>query len=134
MSTDRKNDFPKLNDFELSIIVANRDIAQYAKERYDEIINKYGEAQGFIDSGKAPPAKNEPGQLPGTDFDNLPWKSYQTKQAAKTDEAAWVFSNAQGAEALLSTLKAKDGKAKIGNFEYQLQGPERQFIARKPVK
>jgi len=128
-------DFSKLTDFEISMLIIERDNCQHKAEQIDELLNKIGEAKGYSDAGKTPPPiKNEPSQLPGTDFDKLPWKSYQTKQAAKPDEAAWIFSNAQGAEALLSTLKSKDGKATIGSSEYQLQGAERQFIARKPVK
>ena len=40
----------------------------------------------------------------------------------------------RGAEALLATLKSKDGKVTIGSFEYQLQGNARQFVARNPIK
>jgi hypothetical protein len=72
--------------------------------------------------------------LPGTDFSSLPWKSYKTKTDAKEGEAAWIFSNTAGAEALLATLKSKDGKARVGTYDYQLQGKEKQFISRKPVK
>jgi hypothetical protein len=136
MSNERKPDLSKLNDFELSILMVERDTAQFKKERIDELINKYGEAQGYLDAAKQPTAtpKNEATQLPGTDFSKLPWKSYKTKETATPDEAAWIFANTQGAEALLATLKAKDGKAQVGAFEYQLQGKERQFIARKPIK
>ena len=137
MSTPQgqKIDCSKLSDFEILVLVTRRNVCQYEVEQTDEILNKIGEAKGLSDAGKTPtPTKNEPSQLPGTDFDKFPWKSYKTKQVAGPDEAAWIFSNAEGAEALLSTLKSKDGKAKIGSFEYQLQGAERQFIARKPVK
>lgn len=133
--TEIKFDPSKISDFELAMISAEINCCYHRIEQLSEILNKTGEAKGYFDAGKAPPqSKNEPGQLPGTDFDKLPWKSYKTKQAAGPEEAAWIFSNAQGAEALLSTLKSKDGKTTIGTFEYQLQGPERQFIARKPVK
>jgi hypothetical protein len=84
-----------------------------------------------------PPVKNnieKEQPLPGTDLLKLPWKSYKTKQDAKEDEAAWIFSNTAGAEVLLATLKAKNGNANIGSFDYQLQGKEKQFISRKPVK
>ena len=134
--TERKPDFSKLNDFELAMLIVERDTAQYKKERIDEIINKYGEAQGYLDVSKEPSItqKDEVLQLPRTDFSKLPWKSYKTKQNAGPDEAAWIFSNTQSAEALLATLKSKDGKATIGSFEYQIQGNTRQFIARKLVK
>ena len=88
---------------------------------------------------KVTPTKNTNSEADKTQagneiFDKLPWRSYTTKQAADPEAAAWLFSNTQGAESLVSTLKAKDGKATIGRFEFQLKGPEQKFLARKPVK
>lgn len=84
----------------------------------------------------APPGIHEKKQdnLPGSEnLKDLPWKSYQTKEAAGLDEAAWVFADTRGAEALLAILKTKD-KAQVGSFEYSRSGPEKQFISRKPLK
>lgn len=81
-----------------------------------------------------PSQKTASVELPGVDLSKLPWKSYKTKQDAKENEAGWIFSNTAGAEVLLTTLKSKDGKARVGTFDYQLQGKEKQFISRKPVK
>ncbi len=131
---ERKIDYSKLSDFEISILIAERNCAVYRKEQYDELLNKIAEAKGYSDTEKADPTKSESNQLPRIDFDKLPWKSYKTKQPASPEEAAWIFSNTQGAEALLSDVKSKDGQAKIKGFEYQLQGPQHQFISRKPVK
>jgi hypothetical protein len=98
-----------------------------------EVLNKIEEAKRYADAGKASqPTANKPNQTETT-FD-LPWKTYKDKQPAKHDEAGWIFSNNQGAETLLSTLKANNGKTTVGSFEYQLQGAEQQFIGRKPVK
>jgi hypothetical protein len=81
----------------------------------------------------AAPAKSESTDS-GSDLSKLPWRSYATKQPAGPDEAAWVFSDTKGAEALLATLKSKNGKATLGNLTYTLQGSERQFIARTKTK
>lgn len=123
----------KINDFEIAMLTLELNSCYHRIQLISELLTKIGEAKGITDNENQQ-TKPSANQLPGTDLDKLPWKSYQTKQTAKPDEAAWIFSNAQGAEALLATLKSKDGSAKIGNFEYQLQGAERQFIARKPVK
>ena len=79
-------------------------------------------------------AETEP-SLPGSeDLSQLPWKSYQTKQTAKENEAGWICAITKGAEALLASLKAKD-KVQMGKFEYNLsRGRDKQFISRKPVK
>lgn len=47
-----KIDYSKISDFELSILIANRDIAAYEVERYDEILNKIGEVKGFAEAEK----------------------------------------------------------------------------------
>ncbi len=131
---ETKFDPSKISDFEIAMIYAEINCCYHRIEQLSEIINKVGEAKGYSDTAKTAPTKKDYSQLQDTDLTKLPWKSYKTKQAADPEEAGWIFSNTQGAEALVSTIKAKDGKAKIGNFEYQLQGAERQFIARKSVK
>lgn len=135
MSSENKVDLSKLNDVEISKLIIERNCANFRKEQFEELLNKIGDAKGYSDADKTKSIiHNESGQLQVPDFDKLSWKSYKTKQVAGPTEAAWIFVNTQGAEALLSTLKSKDGKAKIGNFEYQLQGSDHQFISRKPVK
>ena len=79
------------------------------------------------------PSRAKTDLLGSEDLKNLPWKSYQTKEAAKENEAAWIFCDTKGAEALLAVLKTKE-KAEIGNFEYARSGAEKQFISRKPLK
>ena len=133
----RKIDPVKLTDFEISLLLIERDAAQYKVERIDELLNLIGHAKGLEDVKKETPAtENRTGQaLPGSeDLNKLPWRSYQTKEAAKENEAAWIFANTKGAGALLATLKTKGEKVQLGKFEYQLQGNEKQFIARKPLK
>jgi len=131
---ETKFDPSKISDFEIAMIYAEINCCYHRIEQLSEIINKVGEVKGYSDTAKTTATKNYSSQLQESDLIKLPWKSYKTKQAADPEEAGWIFSNFPGAEALVSTLKAKAGKAKIGNFEYQLQGAERQFIARKPVK
>jgi hypothetical protein len=133
MFAENKVDYSKLSGFEISILIAERNCASYRKEQYDELLSKIGVAKGYSDTEKAAPTKSESNQLSAIDFDKLPWKSFKTKLPASPEEAAWVFSNTQGADDLLSIVKSKDGQAKIGGFEYQLQGMQHQFIARKPV-
>jgi hypothetical protein len=125
-----------LNDFEIAWIKAEINCCYYRIEQLTEILNKDGEAKGYTNTTKTPPPNqttNQPNQTT-SDFDKLPWKSYKTKQDAKPDEAGWIFANTKGAETILETLKANDGKAKFGNFECYLQGENQTFIARKPVK
>lgn len=116
------------------MLIIERNACNYKAEQITDLLNKVGESKGLTNT--APKNEKEQAkQLPGSnDFNELPWKSYKTKEKAEPTEAGWIFSNTIGAEALLATIKTNGDKTQIGNFEYQLQGSERQFIARKPVK
>ena len=135
--SENKLNFSSLTDYEISMLIIERNTCHYKIEQIEELLKKIEAAKGFSGDQKTSPAtsnKSETKQLPGTDLDKLPWMSYKTKQTAGPNEAAWIFYNTEGAEVLRATIKANDGNAKINNFEYQRQGPEGKFIARKPVK
>lgn len=51
-------DVSKLTDFEVSLLIIERDVCQYKRERIDELLNKIGEAKGFVE------AKEESGSEP----------------------------------------------------------------------
>jgi hypothetical protein len=135
--SENKLNFSTLTDYEISMLIIERNTCHYKIEQIGELLKKIEEAKGFSGEEKTSPDasnKSESKQLPGTDFDKLPWMGYKTKRTAGPNEAAWIFYNTEGAEALRATIKANDGNAKIGNFEYQRQGPEGKFIARKPIE
>ena len=112
--------------FEVEIAIEDEHQIELAKASVESLID------GWLAGTSIMEQKRD--VLPGSeDLTKLPWKSYQTKETAKENEAAWVFANTKGAESLLALLKTKD-KATIGNFTYELQGKEKQFISRKPVK
>ena len=128
--SEHKIDFSKITDYEIQMLIIERNACNYKVEQINELLNQIGESKGLNTT-----QPNQTQQLPGSNaLNELPWKSYKTKNKAEQNEAGWIFTKTEGAEALAVTLKASDGKAKIGDFEYQLQGPERQFIARKPNK
>jgi len=132
--SEHKIDFSKLTDYEISMLIIERNSCNYKAEQITELLNKVGESKGLTNT--APSNEKEQAQkLSGSnDFNELPWKSFKTKEKVEPTEVGWIFSKTAGADALLATIKTNGGKAQIGDFEYQLQGPERQFIARKPVK
>ena len=45
-------DVSKLSDFEISMLVIDRDTAQFRVERIDELLNKVGEAKGYVEAQK----------------------------------------------------------------------------------
>jgi hypothetical protein len=123
----------KVTDFEVLMLIIERNASECKAHQITELLAKIGESKGLAEP--PPSTENENCQFHSqSEIAKLPWKSHRTKEVADSTEPAWIFSKITGAEALLVTLKTKDGKASIGNFEYQLQGTDRQFIARKPIK
>jgi hypothetical protein len=91
---------------------------------------------------QAPAAVSKPTrELPQLDPDQLaklPWKTYRTKEDCKPDEAGWIFTNTQGAEALVDLIGkyGNDVPVEMGSykFEVKLSGDHKQFLGRVPVK
>lgn len=52
MSEKETVDVSKLSEFEISILLIERDTAQFKAERIDALINKYGRVKGFVDAEK----------------------------------------------------------------------------------
>jgi hypothetical protein len=98
---------------------------------------------GLIDGWLSPhkPATRETPkktQLASQELEKLPWKTYNSKEDCKPNEAGWIFTNALGAEALSELIKKQDKEpvVQIGdyNFSVKFSGAEKQFIGRAPVK
>ena len=45
-------DMSKLSDFEISMLIIERDTAQFKASRIDELLNEYGRMKGFVDTEK----------------------------------------------------------------------------------
>lgn len=69
----------KASDFEVSLLIIERDTCQYKKERLDELLNKIGEARGYADVEKkasvAPEAKNDPAAVNELTFTMLKFEA-----------------------------------------------------------
>lgn len=52
MSEKPQIDIAKFSDFEISMLIIERDSAQFKAERIDELLNKYGRAKGLVDAKK----------------------------------------------------------------------------------
>jgi hypothetical protein len=86
----------KATDFEVSRLIIERDTCQYKKERIDELLNKIGEARGYVDAetkaSVAPEAKNEPAAAQETTFTILKFEQ-QTGAKIGEYEVAYKASN-----------------------------------------
>jgi len=62
-------DVSKITDFEISLLLLERDVSQYRVERFDDLLNKIGEAKGFAE------AENKPASfVPEQTFLTLKWE------------------------------------------------------------
>ena len=98
---------------------------------------------GLIDRWLSPnkPAETETlkkTQLSSQELEKLSWKTYNSKEDCKPNEAGWIFTNTPGAEALSELIKNHDKEPviQIGNYNFNVKfsGAEKQFIGRTPVK
>jgi hypothetical protein len=128
------------------------DADEWSKEYYEleasienssELEDTKANLAGLIDGWLSPhkPATRETPkktQLASQEIEKLPWKTYNSKEDCKPNEAGWIFTNTPGAE-VLSDFIEKQGKeavVQIGayNFDIRFSGAEKQFIGRAPVK
>lgn len=102
MSEKKQFDVSKLTDFEIALLLIDRDSAQYRKERIDEVLNQIGAAKGYEDAKKSESAtapKKEPiATVPETTFTILKWDpqqgakigSYEVAYKANNVEDKWT--------------------------------------------
>jgi len=51
-STEKQVDVSRFSDFEVSMLVIERDVAQFRAQRIDELLNEYGVAKGYGEAEK----------------------------------------------------------------------------------
>lgn len=128
------------------------DAEEWSKEYYEieasiensaELESAKANLCGLIDGWLSPhkqaatsaPKRN---QLNPQELEKLPWKTYKSKEDCKPNEAGWIFTNTQGAEALSDLIKkqGKEATVQIGayKFDVKFSGTEKQFIGRTPAK
>lgn len=81
-STEIKVDVSKLSDFEVSMLIIERDACQFKAQQIDELLNKYGEAKGFSDAAK-PEAKPQPAAVQELTFSTL---KFEVQKGAQLGE------------------------------------------------
>jgi hypothetical protein len=94
-----ENDAPMLSDFEVSMLLIERDVCQYKKERIDELISKIGEAKGFTNAEKE--AKKEPAAVKEETFAILKFEpqtgakigEYEVAYKANNLEDKWTHAH-----------------------------------------
>ncbi|MGA2385277.1 MAG: hypothetical protein ABSG33_01945 [Candidatus Bathyarchaeia archaeon] len=121
------------NYFEIEASVENPAELEAAKANLSGLID------GWLSTHKPVPRETpKKTQLISQDLEKLPWKTYNSKEDCKPNEAGWIFTNTPGAEALSELIKKQDKEPviQIGdcNFTVRFSGAEKQFIGRAPVK
>jgi hypothetical protein len=77
----KKIDPPKLTDFEISILIIERDTAQFHKERIDELLNEIGAPKGYEELPSPQPTTHAGtlgGSMPATKKQESPAVNEQT--------------------------------------------------------
>lgn len=110
MGSERKPgvDVSKLSDFEVSVLIVQRDTAQYKASKIDELLNRYAQAKGFVDAEEETPS-SEAGFAKEIAFDVLTFDdqkgsrlgdfqvAYKTKNLPEKFNAAYGILKANNA-------------------------------------
>ncbi len=126
-----ENDALMLSDFEVSMLLIERDVCQYKKERIDELISKIGEAKGFTNAEKE--AKKEPAAVKEETFAILKFEpqigakigEYEVayKQNNLADKWQSAYNILRNANATIKDRYHVDGYA----YSYWLYGEDRIY-------
>lgn len=124
--------------FELAVSIEDLSEVELAKANISGLLD------GWLTQPSEPKLPREPKlpvqlpQLYSEESGKLPWKTYQTKELCKPDEAGWIFSNTPGAEVLSQFIENQGNstEVQIGGYMFRVRfsGNQRQFIGRVPVQ
>jgi uncharacterized caspase-like protein len=141
----QSTDLRIVSDLEISKLAIKRNIHQYAVEQYDELINKIGQAKGFVDAGEGqsakPQTKNQSAAVQELTFTTLKFEAQQSEKMGEY-EIAYKASNLEdkwrSANNILRSSSAtiKDRSHGEGyQYSYWLYGEDkiyRQKLKAKP--
>ena len=127
-----KIDYSKISDFELSILITNRDIAAYKVERYDEILNKIGESKGFSEAEKQ---KSQTTEIDEALFLCLKFEAQTGQKLGNYEIADKTKNNPEEWQKAFDILKKSGAtikdRAKGQNFSYWLYGDFERIYRQK---
>ena len=120
-----KPDYSKITDSEISLLVAERDIAQFRGERLDQIISSIGQAKEYEDASKQEKAtenktKEAREEEKKLEFDpeKLPWENIEAKDNPKGPWQRTQKSSDPNFVALKDNIVEKDTVRFQGSAQY----------------
>jgi len=105
-------DVSKLSDFEISILVIERDTAQFKASRIDELLNEYGRAKGFVDAEKKETTTKS------YDVEKIHWVEKTGAKGPYEHADPKTEGGKPDFQALLADLKGHDSKFRHGGLFY----------------
>lgn len=121
-------------EYDVKVAIEHEEELQIIKAQLEGLIDGWLTASALPTSTSKKPLP----QLDPDELAKLPWKTYKTKEPCKVEDAGWIFTNTQGAEALAHLIKKQGNGARVQigphKFECSFSGNEKQFIARKVVE
>ena len=118
----------KVTDFEVSLLIIERNACQFKIEQIDELLNRIGEAKGIPDAGKqapaVPEAKNDPAAVQEITFTTL---KFDPQKGAKLGDYDVAFKESNLADKFRYAFSVlKHSNATIQN-RYHGQGYEYSY-------
>ena len=111
--TEKKSvDFSKLSDFEISMLIIERDTAQFRVERIDELLNKIGEVKGFFDVKKKEGAAEPKAVISEEPFNTLKYETAKGERLGDYEVAYKKSNNTDDWQRCFNVLRANSATIK----------------------
>jgi hypothetical protein len=82
---------PKLSDYEISMLIIERDTSQCRKERIDELLNKIGAAKGYEEADKQ--SKTDRSKLPAVKEETFLILKFEPQEGSRLGSYEVAYKN-----------------------------------------
>lgn len=120
----------KLSDFEVSMLIIERDACQYKKERIDELLNKVGAAKGLTDAEKEKVTKPAAPEA-ALDVSKLFWEKKQGEKGEYKQTSEKANQNCDVWKQLKAKVKEHKGFWQNGDYKFWFHQQDEGVIDRR---
>ncbi|MEM2108762.1 MAG: hypothetical protein QXL10_05720 [Candidatus Bathyarchaeia archaeon] len=111
----QKTDYSKFTDFEITMLIIERNTCEYKREQIEELLNEIGKTKGFVDSSETEPATIKEDKI---DFENLSWEKKQGEKGEYEQTSEKANQNNSLWQQLKAALKEHDGFWQNNGYKY----------------
>jgi len=128
-ATPPQIDVTKITDFELSLLMIERDTAQFKAGLIDELLNSVGQARGLLDAQKEGPQETKE-----LDLARLPWEKRQGEKGEYEQTSERASQNSDVWKQLKAKLKEHKGFWQNSGYKFWFHQQDETVIDRRKAQ